>query len=107
MKHSRENYASNLILLILKPVLFFLCILSLFIWGIYITNRTSNEESLHLAEENIRKAVISCYALEGRYPQSFEYLEKNYGINIDTDKYTVFYSVFASNIMPDITVIEK
>ncbi len=107
MKHIRRNYTSNVILSILKPVLFFLCIFSLFIWGIYITNRTSNEESLRVVEESIQKAAISCYALEGRYPQSFEYLTKNYGISIDTDKYAVFYSVFASNIMPDITVVEK
>jgi hypothetical protein len=60
-----------------------------------------------VVEESIQKAAISCYALEGRYPQSFEYLTKNYGISIDTDKYAVFYSVFASNIMPDITVVEK
>ena len=29
---------------------------------------------------------------------------KNYGILIDRDKYDVFYSGFASNFMPDITV---
>ena len=43
-------------------------------------------------------------AIEGRYPPSVEYLEENYGILIDRDKYDVFYSGFASNFMPDITV---
>ena len=33
------------------------------------------------------------------------YLEENYGVQIDHDKYNVFYDGFASNIMPDITVI--
>ncbi len=34
-----------------------------------------------------------------------EYLEENYGVQIDHDKYNVFYDGFASNIMPEITVI--
>ena len=45
------------------------------------------------------------YAIEGRYPPSVEYLEEHYGIQIDRERYNVFYSGFASNIMPDITVI--
>ena len=47
---------------------------------------------------------MQCYAIEGRYPPSVDYLEENYGILIDRDKYDVFYSGFASNFMPDITV---
>lgn len=53
----------------------------------------------------IRQASVQCYAIEGRYPPSVEYLEENYGIRIDRERYNVFYSGFASNIMPDITVI--
>ena len=34
-----------------------------------------------------------------------EYLEENYGIQIDRERYYVFYEGFASNVMPDITVI--
>ena len=60
-------------------------------------------------EETLRKAVarasVQCYAIEGRYPPSVEYLEEHYGIQIDRERYNVFYSGFASNIMPDITVI--
>ena len=60
-------------------------------------------------EESLRRAVtrasVQCYAIEGRYPPSVEYLEEHYGIQIDRERYNVFYSGFASNIMPDITVI--
>ena len=51
------------------------------------------------SQETLRKAI------EGRYPPSVEYLEENYGVQIDHDKYNVFYDGFASNIMPEITVI--
>ena len=61
-------------------------------------------------EETLRKAVarasVQCYAIEGRYPPSVEYLEENYGIQVDRERYSVFYSGFASNVMPDITVVE-
>ena len=40
------------------------------------------------------------------YPPSVEYLEEHYGIQIDRDKYAVFYEGFASNMVPDITVIK-
>lgn len=34
-----------------------------------------------------------------------EYLEEHYGIVIDRDRYHVFYDGWASNVMPDITVL--
>ena len=36
-----------------------------------------------------------------------EYLKKNYGIQIDESRFTVFYEVFAKNLMPEITVMEN
>ena len=60
-------------------------------------------------EETLRKAVarasVQCYAIEGRYPPSVEYLEENYGVQINRKKYNVFYDGFASNVMPEITII--
>lgn len=39
----------------------------------------------------IRRASVQCYSIEGRYPPSVEYLEDNYGIVIDRERYNVFY----------------
>lgn len=61
-----------------------------------------NQETLRKA---IARASVQCYAIEGRYPPSVEYLEENYGVQIDHNKYNVFYDGFASNIMPEITVL--
>ena len=55
--------------------------------------------------QGITRACVQCYAIEGRYPPSVAYLEERYGIQIDEERYNVFYSGFASNLMPDITVI--
>lgn len=43
----------------------------------------------------------------GGYPPNLEYLEDHYGIRVDEDWYAVFYSAFADNLMPDITVVVR
>ena len=58
-------------------------------------------------EEALRRTAVSCYAAEGVYPPTLEYMEEHYGIQIDRTRYTVHYEVFATNIMPDITVLDK
>lgn len=63
------------------------------------------------SEVIIRDAVISsavqCYAIEGTYPQSIEYLQQNYGLVLDETHFIVTYEAFASNVMPDVVVLSK
>ena len=83
----------------------FLLIIGVFVNGslsFFGKARSEGDETLRSA---IARAVVQCYAIEGRYPPSVEYLEENYGIQIDRERYHVFYGGFASNVMPDITVI--
>ena len=65
------------------------------------------EEGRLRLEESIRRAAVTCYAVEGIYPPDLAYLEEHYGIQLDEKNYYVFYEVFGSNIMPDITVLER
>ncbi len=58
-------------------------------------------------EDALRQACVACYATEGFYPPTVEYLCRHYGIQLDESRYTVFYEVFAENLMPSITVLEK
>ena len=58
-------------------------------------------------EEAVRRSAVACYAAEGIYPPSLEYLEEHYGVQVDRERYTVIYDVFASNLMPDVTVLEN
>lgn len=64
-------------------------------------------ENLKQMQDSIHKAVLNCYAIEGSYPATLDYVEQHYGLQIDHDRYDVFYEVFAQNLMPEITVIEK
>ena len=58
-------------------------------------------------EDSIRRSAVACYAAEGVYPPDLAYLEEHYGVQVDEDRYTVDYRAFASNLMPDITVLEN
>lgn len=63
------------------------------------------EEQLVL--DAVRRAALTCYAVEGAYPQSLEALERGYGLAYNKDAYIVSYDAFASNIMPNIQVLRK
>jgi hypothetical protein len=65
----------------------------------------SDQENLAMAEESIRRAAVQCYALEGFYPPSLDYLTDRYGVSVDTKRYFVDYQFVASNLVPDITVL--
>ena len=86
-------------------IIIFLLVLFFVLTGFREASRASDAEGLRIAEASIRRAVISCYASEGKYPPDFEYLKENYGVRIDESKYIVHYSIFADNIMPDIAVL--
>ena len=57
-------------------------------------------------EETLRRTAVACYAAEGCYPPSVAYMQEHYGIEYDETQYMVIYDAFASNLMPDITVLE-
>ncbi|WP_139348702.1 hypothetical protein [Clostridium sp. Marseille-P2415] len=82
----------------------FACTIVLFVSGVLIFSKKADTKGAQTLRDAIRRASVQCYAIEGRYPPSVEYLEENYGIQIDRERYDVFYSGFASNFMPDITV---
>jgi hypothetical protein len=85
----------------------FVLVAVLIIQGIGRASSVSDREELELARRAIRQAAVSCYAMEGAYPASYEELKARTGLAIDEEKYAVFYEVFASNIMPEITVTER
>ena len=75
--------------------------------GVRQAARVSDEEELRMAEQAVRQAAVSCYALEGAYPASYADLKQRSGVAVDEERYIVFYEIFASNIMPDVTVLER
>jgi len=87
--------------------LLFLLILILGISAFGKTADAQKREEKKLLAQAIQQAVVSCYAIEGRYPESLSYLEEHYGVQVDEERYLVRYEVFAQNIRPNVSVIEK
>ena len=87
------------------PVLFTAAVMVMIGFGLRQTEAASNAEGLRILEDSLRRAVVISYAIEGRYPESVEYIEENFGIFIDRTRFVVHYRVFASNILPEIVVI--
>lgn len=75
--------------------------------GVQEAALVSDQEGLRMAQEAVERAVVSCYSLEGVYPATYEDLKAKSGLAIDEEKYIVFYDIFASNIRPSVTVVER
>ena len=67
----------------------------------------SDAAQAQLVHDAVRRAAVTCYAVEGAYPEGIDYLTEHYGLVYDEEHYFVVYAAFASNIMPDIRVIER
>ena len=88
------------IIYIVCPILLAVFLLSLS--SIQESTLTKQQESLETA---LARDITHCYAVEGFYPPSLSYMEEHYGLQIDHDRYEIFYEIFADNLMPSITVI--
>ena len=102
MKKAFGTFWQNLLSLLLFAVVA-ACVLV----GVSNAAEKNAEAELNAAYDSIRRAVVTCYAVEGSYPESYEYLKRHYGVRGDEEKYAVMYSVFASNIMPDVTILKR
>lgn len=67
----------------------------------------AREDGETIVRDAVRRAALTCYAIEGRYPRALSYLEENYGLTYDEKSYVVVYDAFASNVMPGISVLPK
>ena len=65
------------------------------------------EEGRRQLEEALRRAAVACFAMEGFYPPDVDYMQQHYGLQYDEENYVVYYEYIASNLMPDITVLER
>lgn len=69
--------------------------------------RDNAQEGKAQLEAAVRRAAVACYAAEGAYPPSLDYLKTHYGVQVNEERYVVYYTAFAENLMPEITALEK
>jgi len=85
----------------------FILFVALFMFGI----RQMEKGNMNRQEESLRSAmerdIMHCYALEGFYPPSLEYIESHYGLTYDSSEFLVDYQPVGNNIYPNYTIINR
>ena len=89
----------------LVAVLVLVVILAL--WLLNRPGREVDEESIRAMGEAVYRSAHQCYVVEGVYPRDLAYLEKNYGLQINTEEYIVRYEAFASNLPPTVMIVHR
>lgn len=76
-------------------------------WLVGRIGRASGSAETEIVRDAVHSAVLTCYAVEGAYPSSIDYLKAHYGLAYNEEAYIVGYDAFASNVMPDVRVLER
>ena len=71
-----------------------------------ITGKGDGRE-LEIVRDAVKNAALTCYAVEGMYPDDLTYLREHYNLSYNEDRYIVYYRPLASNLMPSIKVVER
>ena len=88
-------------------ILIFVALIAAFVLLINgITNKNTDRE-LQIVRDAVKNAALTCYAVEGMYPDDLEYLREHYHLSSNEERYQVFYEPLASNLMPAIKVAER
>lgn len=85
---------------------FFIAVIAVFIIGITVVSSRNEKDELEVLQKALNKDIVHCYAVEGYYPPSLEYIEEHYGLTYDHDKYIVDYESIGNNIIPTVTIVE-
>lgn len=104
--HRKKETKANRIVPFL-PIVFVLAVTGCIYNGISSVSLQMNSQQKKSLEEAVHRDMVACYAMEGVYPPDLEYLKEHYGLTYDEDRYIVSYEALGSNLMPDVTVMEK
>jgi len=101
MNSDRNTQAPQWILLVTLVI-----IIGYGVWGMERFTQQSDTRHTDAIKQAILRASTHCYALEGSYPPNLNYLEKNYGLTLDHKRFSYVYEIFASNIRPEVEVLQ-
>lgn len=85
-------------------------ILLVLVLAVVLVNRIDTAQTRaesDIVRDAVKTAALTCYAVEGAYPDNVEYLREHYQLAYDEDRYMITYEAFASNLIPDIYVTER
>ena len=89
----------------LLMIVFIVAIVVIMMYGTSgISGQVQSDQAQFLSDA-VRRSAVQCYSLEGRFPENVSYLEVNYGLIIDRERYAVYYESMGDNILPQIRVV--
>ena len=94
-------------LIYLLPILAFIVLFVLFLQGIGSVSESTLSKQQESLETALERSISQCYAVEGRYPPSLEYLKQHYGLLYDEDSFFIDYEYYGSNLLPEVTVLRR
>lgn len=86
-----------------------LILLTVFLWRAFSVSGSRNlqEEGAVALKAAVERCALQCYVVEGVYPPGLSYLEEHYGLQVNREDYYVVYDIFASNIPPEVQVLNR
>lgn len=108
MKHrfetrKRRSFPGNHLI----SVIIFCIVMGAFILSVSRISDQTNARAAQTLEQALNRGIVHCYTIEGSYPESLQYLKDHYGLTYDEERFFVDYQVLGSNIIPEITIIDR
>lgn len=88
-------------------IIIIVAVLALAVFLVGRLDTKQETEETQIVHDAIRNAAITCYAVEGAYPEDVEYLRENYQLAYDEDRFLVTYIPFAPNVLPTIYITQR
>ena len=93
---------STRIIVLLLIAALALCVAAYF--GVQSAVREQTAQSMRSA---IVDTALECYAIEGAFPSSIQYLEDHYGLVVNDKDFLVTYECYADNVAPSVVVVPR
>jgi hypothetical protein len=100
--HSKKKIVSSTFF----SIIIFVAVIVVFLCGVSMLSNSSALDDKTILEEAVKKDIAHCYAVEGTYPPSVEYMEEHYGLNYDKEHYIIDYEMIGANIYPSYMIVE-
>ena len=91
----------------IAAILVFVALIIAFVFLINIITGKGNSREMDIVKDAVKNATLTCYAVEGMYPDDLNYLIEHYNLSYNKERYIVYYEPIASNVIPSIKVVER
>ena len=91
----------------IAAILVFVALIIIFVALVNNITGRGNRREMDIVKDAVKNATLTCYAVEGMYPDDLNYLIEHYNLSYNKDRYIVYYEPLASNVIPSIKVVER